>query len=258
MIVCTCAMVRIVDRLLTYLCSQLHSLRPWERVWEGASSAGRREREARRLRLHSNRDWRVQILLRQHNVHLLRQDCRFRDLRRTSPQDGYRDTLAYTWQVENEPRANLPQKAGASTEQLSGVEETILKLSGQVSTLIRQQKYFRTRENRNFSTVRSTEKRIFNLNIIEGGLMVAMAGLQVFIVKMFFTGGRKGRSQSWLQLHNHLLTCYQAMYDPQPRWSLYFHNNRPQNHMYTFYHASQSRSCRSHMPILTPPSCPRR
>ncbi|KAK4501265.1 hypothetical protein PRZ48_007072 [Zasmidium cellare] len=94
--------------------------------------------------------------------------------------------------VENEPRANLPQKAGASTEQLSGVEETILKLSGQVSTLIRQQKYFRTRENRNFSTVRSTEKRIFNLNVIEGGLMVAMAGLQVFIVKMFFTGGRKG------------------------------------------------------------------
>jgi hypothetical protein len=40
--------------------------------------------------------------------------------------------------------------------------------------------------------VRSTEKRIFNFNLIEGGLMVAMAGLQVFIVKMFFTGGRKG------------------------------------------------------------------
>lgn len=95
-------------------------------------------------------------------------------------------------QVENEPRANLPQKQGASTEQLSGVEESILRLSGQVSTLTRQQKYFRTRENRNFSTVRSTEKRIFNLNLIEGAVMVAMAGLQVFIVKMFFTGGRKG------------------------------------------------------------------
>ncbi|KAK3714832.1 hypothetical protein LTR37_007567 [Vermiconidia calcicola] len=94
--------------------------------------------------------------------------------------------------VENENRASLPQKAGASTEQLSGVEETVLKLSGQVSTLTRQQKYFRTRENRNFSTVRSTEKRIFNFSMIEGGLMVAMAALQVFIVKMFFTGGRKG------------------------------------------------------------------
>ncbi|EMF11992.1 EMP24_GP25L-domain-containing protein [Sphaerulina musiva SO2202] len=94
--------------------------------------------------------------------------------------------------VENEPRANLPTKGGASVEQLSSVEETIMKLSGQVSTLNRQQKYFRTRENRNFSTVRSTEKRIFNMNVMETIFMIAMAGLQVFIVKMFFTGGRKG------------------------------------------------------------------
>ncbi|KAF2483222.1 emp24/gp25L/p24 family/GOLD-domain-containing protein [Neohortaea acidophila] len=94
--------------------------------------------------------------------------------------------------VEDEPQKNLPQKAGASTEQLSGVEENVRKLSSQISHLTRQQKYFRTRENRNFSTVRSTERRIFNFSLIEGGLMVAMAGLQVFIVKMFFTGGRKG------------------------------------------------------------------
>ena len=71
----------------------------------------------------------------------------------------------------------------------------MIRLSGQVSTLTRQQKYFRTRENRNFSTVRSTEKRIFNFSLLESGLMVAMAGLQVFVVKMFFTGGRKG----WLK-----------------------------------------------------------
>ena len=99
-------------------------------------------------------------------------------------------------QVENEFKANLPQKAGVSTEQLSGVEETVLKLSSQISTLTRQQKYFRTRENRNFSTVKSTERRIFNFSLIEGGLMVAMAALQVFIVKMFFTGGRKGESSA--------------------------------------------------------------
>lgn len=67
-----------------------------------------------------------------------------------------------------------------------------MRLSGQVSTLTRQQKYFRTRENRNFSTVHSTEGRIFNLNLMETGLMIAMAALQVFVVKMFFTGGRKG------------------------------------------------------------------
>jgi len=101
-------------------------------------------------------------------------------------------TVANNAQVEDEPRANLPQKSGASPEQLSGVEETVLRLSGQISTLTRQQKYFRTRENRNFSTVRSTEKRIFNFSLMEGALMVGMAGLQVFVVRMFFTGGRKG------------------------------------------------------------------
>lgn len=75
---------------------------------------------------------------------------------------------------------------------MSGVEESIMRLSGQVSTLSRQQKYFRTRENRNFSTVHSTEGRIFNLNLMQTGVMIAMAALQVFVVKMFFTGGRKG------------------------------------------------------------------
>lgn len=95
-------------------------------------------------------------------------------------------------QIENEARAALPQKGGASQEQLSTVEETILRISGQVSVLTRQQKYFRTRENRNFSTVNSTARRIFNLSLMECGAMVAMAGLQVFIVRWFFTGGRKG------------------------------------------------------------------
>lgn len=55
------------------------------------------------------------------------------------------------------------------------------------------QKYFRTRENRNFSTVKSTESRIFNFSVVESGLMVCMAGLQVFIVRFFFQGARKGR-----------------------------------------------------------------
>jgi hypothetical protein len=73
------------------------------------------------------------------------------------------------------------------------LEESIFKVSGQLSTISRNQKYFRTRENRNFSTVRSTEQRIFNFSLIEGGMMVAMAGLQVFIVRFFFTGARKGK-----------------------------------------------------------------
>lgn len=95
--------------------------------------------------------------------------------------------------VENEARAELPSKQGTSPEQTSALEESIYKLSGQLSTINRMQKYFRTRENRNFSTVKSTESRIFNFSVVESGLMVCMAGLQVFIVRFFFQGARKGR-----------------------------------------------------------------
>ncbi|KAJ9629336.1 hypothetical protein H2203_001709 [Taxawa tesnikishii (nom. ined.)] len=95
--------------------------------------------------------------------------------------------------VENEPRAaSLPSKQGAGPEQTSVLEDSVLKLGGQLSTITRQQKYFRTRENRNFSTVRSTEQRIWNFSLIESVMMVGMAMLQVFVVRQFFTGGRKG------------------------------------------------------------------
>jgi hypothetical protein len=92
-------------------------------------------------------------------------------------------------QVENEERASIPAKQGTSPEQTSALEESIFKLSGQLSTITRNQKYFRTRENRNFSTVRSTERRIFNFSVIESLMMVCMAGLQVFIVRFFFQVG---------------------------------------------------------------------
>lgn len=109
----------------------------------------------------------------------------------------YERTMADTnaggdMQVENEVRAQLPSKQGANPEQTSVLEESLLKLSAQLSTITRMQKYFRTRENRNFSTVKSTEKRIFNFSMMEVGLMVTMAGLQVFIVRFFFQGARKG------------------------------------------------------------------
>jgi hypothetical protein len=89
-------------------------------------------------------------------------------------------------QVENEQRASIPSKQGTSPEQTSALEESIFKISGLLSTITRNQKYFRTRENRNFSTVRSTERRIFNFSVMESLMMVCMAGLQVFIVRFFF------------------------------------------------------------------------
>jgi emp24/gp25L/p24 family/GOLD len=96
--------------------------------------------------------------------------------------------------IENESRsASLPTKqAGSSPEQTSALEDVVSKISGQLSTINRMQKYFRTRENRNFSTVRSTEGRIFRFSLVEVGMMVGMAGLQVMVVRFFFQGARKG------------------------------------------------------------------
>ncbi|KAK3365993.1 emp24/gp25L/p24 family/GOLD-domain-containing protein [Lasiosphaeria ovina] len=94
--------------------------------------------------------------------------------------------------VENEARVSLPAKQGTSPEQTSALEESLFKVSGQLSTITRNQKYFRTRENRNFSTVRSTEKRIINFSLIQIALVVCMGALQVFIVRFFFQGARKG------------------------------------------------------------------
>ena len=94
--------------------------------------------------------------------------------------------------VENEARVALPSKQGSSVEQTSALSESAFKISGQMSVIVRNQKYFRTRENRNFSTVRSTEKRIINFSFIQCGLVVAMGALQVFIVRFFFQGARKG------------------------------------------------------------------
>ncbi|KAL2135412.1 hypothetical protein VTI74DRAFT_8645 [Chaetomium olivicolor] len=94
--------------------------------------------------------------------------------------------------AENEARVSLPAKQGASPEQTSTLEESLFKISGQLSTITRNQKYFRTRENRNFSTVRSTEKRIINFSLVQILLVVCMGALQVFIVRFFFQGARKG------------------------------------------------------------------
>ncbi|KAI1438820.1 emp24/gp25L/p24 family/GOLD-domain-containing protein [Xylaria sp. CBS 124048] len=94
--------------------------------------------------------------------------------------------------VEDEVRAQLPSKQGSSPEQTSALEESIYKISSLLSTVTRNQKYFRTRENRNFSTVRSTESRIVNFSLVQIVMVIAMGGLQVFIVRFFFQGARKG------------------------------------------------------------------
>ncbi|GAA5955023.1 hypothetical protein JCM21900_002763 [Sporobolomyces salmonicolor] len=95
--------------------------------------------------------------------------------------------------VESEPRPVAPAKPTALTEQTSSLEESIYKLSGSLSSIQRTQKYFRTRENRNVSTVRSTEWRIFTFSLAESLLMCGMSAFQVYVVQRFFSGPSRRR-----------------------------------------------------------------
>ncbi|KAK9476753.1 emp24/gp25L/p24 family/GOLD-domain-containing protein [Lipomyces japonicus] len=95
--------------------------------------------------------------------------------------------------VENEARAELPVKqAGNEQEEASLVEHSLHSISGKLTSISRSQKYFRTRENRNFSTVKSTESRIFYFSVVEVLGIVGISVFQVLIVQFFFTGSRKG------------------------------------------------------------------
>ncbi|KAG2182147.1 hypothetical protein INT43_007074 [Umbelopsis isabellina] len=95
--------------------------------------------------------------------------------------------------VEHEARPSYQRENPAQPpESLSFMEESLFRLSGSLSNIARTQKYFRTRENRNFSTVVSTEKRIFWFACIEGIAIIAMAGLQVFVVRNFFNVKKGG------------------------------------------------------------------
>lgn len=96
--------------------------------------------------------------------------------------------------LEHEVRPTY-QREGSSAEPpetLSAMEESIFRLSGSLTNVARTQKYFRTRENRNLSTVLSTESRIFWFALLESAAIIVMAGLQVFVVRNFFNVKKGG------------------------------------------------------------------
>ncbi|KAG8757551.1 hypothetical protein FRC14_001958 [Serendipita sp. 396] len=94
--------------------------------------------------------------------------------------------------VESEPRKETPGKPSQLSEHTSALEESIFKLSGMLSSIERSQKYFHTRENRGFSTVKSTHDRIFWYSVLECLGIVGMACAQIYILQTFFNQtGRK-------------------------------------------------------------------
>jgi protein ERP2 len=89
--------------------------------------------------------------------------------------------------VESEPRREAPAKVSQLSDHTSALEESIYKLNTMLISVERTQKYFHTRENRGFSTVASTQNKIFWYAVMESLAIIAMAVFQVYILQTFFT-----------------------------------------------------------------------
>ncbi|KAG0322362.1 hypothetical protein BGZ99_003360 [Dissophora globulifera] len=96
--------------------------------------------------------------------------------------------------IENEKRAaqaDQNEKGSGSQAQAAAMDESLFRLAGALGKVDRIQKQFRTRESRNFSTVISTEYRIFWFSLTESILIVAMSMAQVYVVRTFFSGSKR-------------------------------------------------------------------
>ncbi|KAF8938359.1 emp24/gp25L/p24 family/GOLD-domain-containing protein [Dissophora ornata] len=96
--------------------------------------------------------------------------------------------------VEHEKRAAQVEQSEKGTgpqAQAQAMDESLFRLTGELSQIDRMQKYFKTRENRNFATVISTESRIFWFSLTESALIVIMSALQVFVVRTFFSSSKR-------------------------------------------------------------------
>ncbi|KAF9105991.1 hypothetical protein BGX27_009363 [Mortierella sp. AM989] len=102
--------------------------------------------------------------------------------------------LDFEISVEHEKRsaeAGQDEKGTGPQAQALAMDESLFRLGHELSQIDRKQKYFKTRENRNFDTVISTDSRIYWFSLTESALIVLMSGFQVFIVRTFFSGGKK-------------------------------------------------------------------
>lgn len=94
--------------------------------------------------------------------------------------------------TSKEFRANMP--AQPNTKPMAHVENmarTVDRIDEQLDGLLRTIQYYKTRNNRNQATVKSTESRIYYFSIFEVLLMVGMAALQITVVQLFFKGSRR-------------------------------------------------------------------
>lgn len=106
---------------------------------------------------------------------------------------------------------NLPHPVAGVTEKKEVITNAVLPLKNRLIDiglsiqnyqrknnsfyflLLGTQKWFRTRENRNFATVVSTESRIFWFSAFETLLYVFMAVGQVYMIQIFFNKSKSFR-----------------------------------------------------------------
>ncbi len=84
-------------------------------------------------------------------------------------------------------KAELPKQVSEAIKQEAvSVESSINGISFKLNTILRDVQYLKVRNNRDQSTVASTESRIVLLSIFGGIFMLGMSLLQVTIVHLFF------------------------------------------------------------------------
>lgn len=88
--------------------------------------------------------------------------------------------------VEDEVRPEDVRKRNKPDEVLGSIGT----IAGDLGQITKFMKYFRTRENRNFATVSSTESRVWWFSALESLCVVVVAVVQVYAIQALFTAKR--------------------------------------------------------------------
>ncbi|KAJ3207891.1 hypothetical protein HDU67_007166 [Dinochytrium kinnereticum] len=79
------------------------------------------------------------------------------------------------------------EKARKAKEEIKPMDEAISRIGSALAGIMRDQRYFKTRENRDFDTVKSTEGRIFWFSVSQSAIIIVTSILQVFVIQTFFS-----------------------------------------------------------------------
>ncbi|KAI8925704.1 emp24/gp25L/p24 family/GOLD-domain-containing protein [Entophlyctis helioformis] len=99
-----------------------------------------------------------------------------------TPEAGAKSKLA-----ESVGSIGSGEKKDKLQQTLASLHERASSVLSSLSTLQRNQRSMRTNEHRDLSVVKSTDSRIFWFAVVESGLIIGMAVLQVFVIQTFFS-----------------------------------------------------------------------